>query len=217
MLLVEGKKMSKSLGNFFTVRDLLDQGVPGDVIRFVFLMTHYRKPMDWTEGKRLQAENEIERWVDKLRFDPEVMAMAIDDSLVDGEVIAALSDDLNTSAALSRLVRMGRYIDNDPSFLNMDESDQIDAMRSFIATASILGFSIPAMVSGRKNPDADMAVLTMYERELARHRANKDWSSADAVRDALLAASVKVSIGRDGSVLLEPSPNFNPAKLEALK
>jgi cysteinyl-tRNA synthetase len=56
MLQVEGKKMSKSLGNFFTVRDLLDQGVPGEVIRFVMLSTHYRKPMDWTEKKAKQAE-----------------------------------------------------------------------------------------------------------------------------------------------------------------
>jgi cysteinyl-tRNA synthetase len=56
MLQVEGKKMSKSLGNFFTVRDLLDQGVPGEVIRFVMLSTHYRKPMDWTEKKREEAE-----------------------------------------------------------------------------------------------------------------------------------------------------------------
>jgi len=51
MLQVEGKKMSKSLGNFFTVRDLLDKGIPGEVIRFVFLSTHYGKPMDWTEKK----------------------------------------------------------------------------------------------------------------------------------------------------------------------
>ena len=43
--------MSKSLGNFFTVRDLLDQGIPGEVIRFVLLSTHYRQPMDWTEQK----------------------------------------------------------------------------------------------------------------------------------------------------------------------
>ena len=56
MLQVEGKKMSKSLGNFFTVRDLLDQGVPGEVIRFVFLSTHYRKPMDWTAEKAGEAE-----------------------------------------------------------------------------------------------------------------------------------------------------------------
>ncbi|HRM74331.1 MAG TPA: class I tRNA ligase family protein, partial [Paracoccus sp. (in: a-proteobacteria)] len=56
MLQVEGRKMSKSLGNFFTVRDLLDQGVPGEVIRFVLLSTHYRKPMDWTAEKAREAE-----------------------------------------------------------------------------------------------------------------------------------------------------------------
>jgi cysteinyl-tRNA synthetase len=56
MLQVDGRKMSKSLGNFFTVRDLLDSGVPGEVIRFVFLSTHYRKPMDWTAEKAREAE-----------------------------------------------------------------------------------------------------------------------------------------------------------------
>ena len=56
MVQVEGKKMSKSLGNFFTVRDLLEQGWPGEVIRFVMLSTHYRKPMDWTEEKAREAE-----------------------------------------------------------------------------------------------------------------------------------------------------------------
>ena len=66
MLQVEGKKMSKSLGNFFTVRDLLDQGVPGEVIRFVLLSTHYRKPMDWTEKKREEAEATLRKWYGRL-------------------------------------------------------------------------------------------------------------------------------------------------------
>ena len=48
--------MSKSLGNFFTVRDLLDRGIPGEVIRFVLLSTHYRQPMDWTEAKVDEAD-----------------------------------------------------------------------------------------------------------------------------------------------------------------
>ncbi|MFZ8874144.1 MAG: cysteine--tRNA ligase, partial [Paracoccaceae bacterium] len=61
MLQVEGKKMSKSLGNFFTVRDLLDQGYAGEVIRFVFLSTHYGKPMDWTETKARDAENTLRK------------------------------------------------------------------------------------------------------------------------------------------------------------
>ncbi|MHA3980552.1 cysteine--tRNA ligase, partial [Halovulum sp. GXIMD14794] len=62
MLQVEGKKMSKSLGNFFTVRDLLDQDIPGEVIRFVLLMTHYRSPMDWTAEKARQADQTLRKW-----------------------------------------------------------------------------------------------------------------------------------------------------------
>ena len=54
---VEGEKMSKSLGNFFTVRDLLDQGIPGEVMRFVLLSTHYRQPMDWTEAQGARGDD----------------------------------------------------------------------------------------------------------------------------------------------------------------
>ena len=62
MLQVEGKKMSKSLGNFFTVRDLLDRNIPGEVIRFVLLSTHYGKPMDWTAQKAQEAEKTLRKW-----------------------------------------------------------------------------------------------------------------------------------------------------------
>ena len=56
------RRCPSRLGNFFTVRDLLDQGVPGEVIRFVMLSTHYRKPMDWTEKKRAEAEKTLTKW-----------------------------------------------------------------------------------------------------------------------------------------------------------
>ena len=70
--------MSKSLGNFFTVRDLLDQGYPGEVIRFVFLSTHYSKPMDWNLLKSLRSQKHsdkmariIEKIILKLSLLPE--------------------------------------------------------------------------------------------------------------------------------------------------
>ncbi len=96
MLQVEGKKMSKSLGNFFTVRDLLDQGVPGEVIRFVFLSTHYRSPMDWTEKKSNDAMQTLAEWF----------------SMIDGEepdefglhsAVPFLADDLNTPEVIGNL------------------------------------------------------------------------------------------------------------------
>ncbi|NQZ73404.1 MAG: cysteine--tRNA ligase, partial [Dinoroseobacter sp.] len=95
MLQVEGKKMSKSLGNFFTVRDLLDQGVAGEVIRFVFLSTHYRKPMDWTEAKRAEAEATLRKW--------RGLANGVTPGDVSPLVINALADDLNTAGALTHL------------------------------------------------------------------------------------------------------------------
>lgn len=96
MLQVEGKKMSKSLGNFFTVRDLLDQGVPGEVIRFVFLQTHYSKPMDWTAEKAKQASIELDEWQ---RLTTELSpSKGIDANLID-----VLSNDLNTPLALTLL------------------------------------------------------------------------------------------------------------------
>ncbi|HGG64763.1 MAG TPA: cysteine--tRNA ligase, partial [Rhodobacteraceae bacterium] len=98
MLQVEGKKMSKSLGNFFTVRDLLDQGVPGEVIRFVFLSTHYRKPMDWTEKKAKEAEATLKGlWEIVSDCEPKT---------VSPDVLTALADDLNTPLAISHIYKL---------------------------------------------------------------------------------------------------------------
>ncbi|GAA6192381.1 cysteine--tRNA ligase [Phaeobacter sp. NW0010-22] len=99
MLQVEGKKMSKSLGNFFTVRDLLEKGVPGEVIRFVFLSTHYRKPMDWTEKKAQEAEAVLRKW--------RVLTAGIEPAPTPAfAVINALSDDLNTAGAMTELHKL---------------------------------------------------------------------------------------------------------------
>ncbi|MDX1785188.1 MAG: class I tRNA ligase family protein, partial [Roseovarius sp.] len=96
MLQVEGKKMSKSLGNFFTVRDLLDQGVPGEVIRYVFLRTHYRKPMNWTEKKAEEAKNKLKSWYSAVR--------GVEAAEKPSEIVVnALADDLNTSNATDAL------------------------------------------------------------------------------------------------------------------
>ena len=108
MVQVEGRKMSKSLGNFFTVRDLLDQGIPGPVIRFVLLMTHYRKPMDWTADKAREASRHLARWASRLldagmneRLAHDIRAKGL--WLADEQVVRSLSDDLNTAGALARL------------------------------------------------------------------------------------------------------------------
>lgn len=198
MLQVEGKKMSKSLGNFFTVRDLLEQGVPGEVIRFVFLQTHYRKPMDWTEEKAKDAKRTLRRWFCLIEG-----VESKDD--VDAEVIAAVADDLNTSLALARLHEMAKDISNDGG-----KSCHF-AKSVFASTLSFLGFEGMSVAETANVDSLEVAIEKMVHA-----RMNKDWETADGLREKIIAAGVQLMIKKD-DVTYDLLPNFDPSKLEALK
>ncbi len=135
MLQVEGKKMSKSLGNFFTVRDLLDQGIPGEVIRFVFLMTHYRKPMDWTSDKATTAIQKLSDWAFLIRGKGEYKVPNTRVVLPDSQVIEALADDLNTPLALARLDELAGQLKHHSDYNN----EPVDARDTFVQSARVLG------------------------------------------------------------------------------
>lgn len=213
MLQVEGKKMSKSLGNFFTVRDLLDQGIPGEVIRFVFLSTHYRKPMDWTEKKAKEAEATLRKW----------HAM-IDDYVSptspESEIVASIADDLNAAGAIAVLHRMYANIAGkmQKEFLGRDEDF---TREEFLASARLMGLLEEGMGNWveNKNSGPDEAVASRIDALLdARRtsRADRDFAAADRIRDILDAAGVVVVDTPEGSTW-SAGPNFDPAKLESLK
>jgi cysteinyl-tRNA synthetase len=203
MVQVEGKKMSKSLGNFFTVRDLLDQGVPGEVIRFVFLSTHYRKPMDWTDEKAAGAESKLEdylRMVDLYGDLDAARGVEPDQGIID-----ALSDDLNTHAALVRLERManhaqGTQLAANLVFLGFFSFEQLDAKIGEI----------------REGKQSLIPLADALQAARAKAMETKDFSVVDMMKDQLLNAGVLVKMSKD-SVELEPGPNFNAAELEAIK
>ncbi|OCX67116.1 cysteine--tRNA ligase [Thioclava sp. SK-1] len=193
MLQVEGKKMSKSLGNFFTVRDLLDQGVPGEVIRFVFLQTHYSKPMDWTAEKARQAEATLRKWRALVAgIEPAPSAAP--------SVIAALVDDVNTAGAIAALHAL-----TDPAELK--------------ASAALLGLLEDGMGNWAKGDDVDPSALSALSARLAALRATametKDFAPVDAMKQALLAAGVEVRMSKAGVELLA-GPGFDATKLEGL-
>jgi cysteinyl-tRNA synthetase len=96
-LQVEGEKMSKSLGNFVTIRDLI-QRLPGDIVRLQMLMTHYRQPIDWTETTTQLAMNELEEWSESL-----YSYFNFKNPQQPSAVVDALSDDLNTPKAVTVL------------------------------------------------------------------------------------------------------------------
>lgn len=162
MLQVEGRKMSKSLGNFFTVRDLLDQGIPGEVIRFVFLMTHYRSPMDWTAEKARQAEATLRKWR------AATASVAASEPLPG--VMEALADDLNTAGALAALhaaAGEGNWagVKASAALLGLLE----DYMGEWSRTAS-------------GSPEVHLLVTSILEKWIAA-RNRKDFVLADRIRD----------------------------------
>ena len=212
MLQVEGKKMSKSLGNFFTVRDLLEQGVPGEVIRFVMLSTHYRKPMDWTDKKRDEAEKTLREWnnPDRISIVSDTAASEFDRKYIDNDVMDCLAEDLNTPGAISVLHRL--FKDGN--------------MEQFVASARYLGLpaadfeyfrksSIPAMTE----PINVMVANTVNDLIGARAKAKseRNFSEADRIRDGLWGAGIRVTDRKDGTSGWELVADFDPAKLEALK
>lgn len=199
MLQVEGKKMSKSLGNFFTVRDLLDQGVPGEVIRFVFLSTHYRKPMDWTAEKAMQAKATLTAW--------RALVEGTEPMGVDGEIASLIGDDLNTAGALTRLHALAKAISSNP------QKDCFYEKGVFLGSAQLLGLLTDDLGGWNVN-DVD---LSAFAERLSTLRAaamqNKDFEPVDAMKTALTAAGVEVRMSKDGVELVAGS-KFDASKLE---
>lgn len=203
MLQVEGKKMSKSLGNFFTVRDLLDQGVPGEVIRFVFLSTHYRKPMDWTAEKAREAEATLRGW--------RKMLAGVEPTTAAQSVVDAVADDLNTAGAITELHAIAKMIAGNPQKGCSTEKG------TFLASAQILGLLSPELGNWAEAPDVDFSpfVARFVEiRELAMQ--TKDFSGVDAMKQALIAAGVEVRMSKAG-VEMVPGPDFDAEKLEGVQ
>jgi cysteinyl-tRNA synthetase len=244
MLQVEGKKMSKSLGNFFTVRDLLDQGVPGEVIRFVFLSTHYRKPMDWTAEKAREAEKTLRKW--RVMFENARLGKP------HARILHALSDDMNTSLAIVELHALSARIDawSKSTVDGLEEFDNLEqAKECFVGSANLIGLLGSELSNWNWKPvvhsrsvsihstSSVSAISSLRTSEESRHRdssdelahlggvlaalrANaletKDFSKVDRLKSDLTDAGVEVRMTKEGVELIR-GPDFDPAKLEALK
>jgi cysteinyl-tRNA synthetase len=179
MLQVEGRKMSKSLGNFFTVRDLLAQGVPGEVIRFVMLSTHYRKPMDWTDRKREEAERRLAAWFRKTEgVEPA--------KVVPARVLDALADDLNTHLALTEMNSLSApYLKAAMQLVGFPDAEEVEWFRD------TTGAALDDALAGR--------IDALLARRTAA-KASRDFAEADRIRDALTSAGVVVTDTPGGSI-----------------
>lgn len=177
-LQVEGQKMSKSLGNFYAIAELLETDTfggrkwPGEVLRLAMLMTHYREPIDFSVRKLEEAENTLRKWKRAADLAPAA-------GQVPAEVVAALSDDLATYAAFQQLTQLAG-----------EAADGNETAASLKASLLFLGFDVGAA----KVDEAAVAKAIAKRLELI---AAKNWAEADRVRDELLAQGVQLKDGKD--------------------
>jgi cysteinyl-tRNA synthetase len=209
------------------VRDLLDQGVPGEVIRFVMLSTHYRKPMDWTEKKREEAEKTL-RKIAQLFSEPALSKPWLSSRLANApqEFVDALASDLNTSLALSLI---NKYLKNSQE-AELAASLQLMGFEPDALVAKFAGIrmsthsnehtsGVSAEVRESSGPEWNVHTLQSFVSRFQKVREeamqSKDFTEVDRLKAALMAAGVEVQMSKTG-VDLKPAAGFDPAKLERL-
>src|ERR1035438_4563349 len=181
-LLVEGKKMSKSLGNFFTLRDLLAKGFTGREIRYLLLTAHYRETFNFTleglQGARTSLTR-IDECLTKLR-ELAGNARAAGESPLLTQFTAALDDDLNISGAWGAIPQSLRDTNRKLADNAMDPAAAAAALATWDKLDSVLGMGTP------KEEEVPADILALVEARQAARKA-RDFKRADALRDELKA------------------------------
>ncbi|MEN0037641.1 MAG: cysteine--tRNA ligase [Cellvibrio sp.] len=197
---VDGEKMSKSLGNFFTIRDVLEKYHP-EVVRFLLVSSHYRSPINYAEDNLIEARAGLERFYGGLRDYADVAPTPLAE-MVDSQYykafVEAMNDDFNTRVALAGMFDLVRDLNN--------AKGDIELANGLAGQLKALGLILGVL---QENPEvflqagsSDQITAEDVERLIAeRIQAKKDkqYARADEIRKDLLAAGVVLEDSRDGT------------------
>ncbi len=218
---IDREKMSKSLGNFFTIREILDKFDP-EVVRFFLLSTHYRSPIEFSDESLREAESSLDRYyttviriedflregVEKERPSAEETSLEENLAAFMNEFSEAMDDDFNTAQALGHIFELiretNRFLDSRPS--GQKARDLLAKTRDVLSQlASILNIFnkrpeewYDALMQSKKIPYTKEEILNkIQQRQIARQR--KDWAAADAIRKELEQHRIILEDKKDGT------------------
>lgn len=192
-LQVEGEKMSKSLGNFFTIHELLQTKKFGSnqwhgyVLRLAMMMSHYRQPIDWTVDRLVDARRSLKDWIDT------AFGAESETSVPPDEIIAPLLDDMNTPGVVAALHGLNR----EAGRTDVDAARKLNYALRFLGlwngekTNEIYGYGYEVQ-SGPSRFEVEPLIVA---RTAAR--AAKNWKESDRIRDELAAMGVILKDGKD--------------------
>ncbi|OYZ64064.1 MAG: cysteine--tRNA ligase, partial [Rhizobiales bacterium 24-66-13] len=196
-LMLEGEKMSKSLGNFVTIRELLNDW-PGEVLRLAMLSTHYRQPINWTRQGIGFAAKTLDKWYGIIGDEP-AQGAGEGENPFEAEIAERLGDDLNSPSAITHLHHLAEVAED------VDTSSALK--RRFKAAANLMGLLQETESEWRARQAEDAAVDAVMVEELiaARNAARKgrDFAAADHIREQLAAKGVVLMDNKDGTTSWE--------------
>lgn len=198
MVMVDREKMSKSLGNFFTVRDVLKY-YDAETVRYFLMSGHYRSQLNYSEENLKQARAALERLYTALRGTDKTVAPAGGEAF-EARFIEAMDDDFNTPEAYSVLFDMAREVNR----LKAEDMAAANAMASHLRKLSaVLGLLEQEpeafLQSGAQADDSEVAEIEALIQQRLDARKAKDWAAADAARDRLNEMGIVLEDGPQGT------------------
>lgn len=184
---VNGEKMSKSLGNFLTVKDLREQGIKGEIIRYMLLSTHYRKPLDFSQKSLDDAKISLDYLYRSIEGLPDIShSPQLDEYFLEG-----LLDDLNISHAFAYMHELAKRINKET-----DHDNKILLQQKLKSSGQFLGFFTSSNWFERTVDDE--INLLIEQRDFAKKE--KNWQVADEIRNILLSKDVIIEDTKSGTI-----------------
>ncbi|OWP51310.1 cysteine--tRNA ligase [Pseudomonas nitroreducens] len=193
---VDGEKMSKSLGNFFTIREVLEKYHP-EVVRFLLVSSHYRSPINYSEDNLKEAKGALERFYTALRGLPQMAAEGGEEFVA--RFGAAMDDDFGTPEAVAVLFEMVREVNR------LRESDPAAAaalaarVRELGALLGVLQLDADEFLQAGAAGKVDAEQVEALIQARLDARAAKNWAESDRIRDELTALGVVLEDGKGGT------------------
>ncbi len=187
-LTVNGEKMSKSLGNFYTVRELREE-FTGEALRYMLMSAHYRQPLDLSKDLIRQCQSSLDRLYGALR------GVVLIPANVDPQVVEALQDDLNVPIALARLHELAGFV---------NKSESLEEKTQFASTLKISAYLLGIL---QQDPElwfqGDLGDAAEIEDLIAQRnaaRASKNFAESDRIRDELTARGIILEDSANGTM-----------------
>ena len=194
---VDGEKMSKSLGNFFTIREVLEK-YSAEVVRYLLVASHYRSPINYSEDNLKEAHSALERFYLALKGLPEVVA--VEDKVCIERFTNAMNDDFNTPEACSVLFEMAREINRIKETDVKTAAGLAAQLKELARLLGILQLNPDEFLQGTTtNSDIDVAKIEALINARLEARTNKNWAESDRIRDELKDMDIIIEDNKGGT------------------